>query len=433
MEIYREIFQFSLGIGESFHKSQIITNNYQNINEIKEETFKARNKSQIIKIYNQLATKLFKQIYFYNYNPRTLVLILKTKKNKLYKRIADKETLFDSYDSIVNTGTKIIEQICNTIPENELLEFNKMTVYFDNIIKLDTIDRNIWEELHENDITEIRIKTNKVCFWNNFLNSKSKEEQKIQSKSVDNNDGNNDIKESEKKKTKKLTSKSINEINKFSKKANLDLLGLNEEPNAIDNEIIENNNYDDNNDSILLNEKYANYPYKIVELINNIREDPVGYADIIEQSIQNIVLEEDKDDPTIKRLIYKKKIKVALTTGEKAFQEAIEYLRTLSPLPPLEFSQEKCIPLPNTEEELNNPSFLKSQVKILREQTRIDVFYKDLIKIPEISGLLMIVDDTNKNAGKKRRALLSNELKYIGVSSKFIGRTFVAYFSFSKE
>ena len=225
--IYREIFQFSLGIGESFHKSQIITNNYQNINDIKEETFKARNKSQIIKIYNQLATKLFKQIYFYNYNPRTLVLILKTKKNKLYKRITDKETLFDSYDSLVNTGTKIIEQICNTIPENELLEFNKMTVYFDNIIKLDTIDRNIWEELHENDITEIRIKTNKVCFWNNFLNSKSKEEQKIQSKSVDNNDGNNDIKEGEKKKTKKLTSKSINEINKFSKKANLDLLGLN--------------------------------------------------------------------------------------------------------------------------------------------------------------------------------------------------------------
>ena len=72
-------------------------------------------------------------------------------------------------------------------------------------------------------------------------------------------------------------------------------------------------------------------------------------------------------------------------------------------------------------------------MKVLREQTRIDVFFKDLIKIPEISGLLMIVDDTNKNAGKKRRALLSNELKYIGVNSKFIGRTFVAYFSFSKE
>ena len=247
--------------------------------------------------------------------------------------------------------------------------------------------------------------------------NKSDEEQEIDKKGLE--DGN--------------LEKAENDFNSNFKKSNLDLLGLDDQINPNDNEIIENNNYDDNNDEFLLNEKYANYPYKIVELINNIREDPVGYADIVEQSIQNIVLEEDKEDPSIKHLIYKKKIKVALTTGEKAFQEAIDYLRTLSPLPPLEFSQEKCIPLPNTEEELNNPSFLKSQVKVLREQTRIDVFYKDLIKIPEISGLLMIVDDANKNAGKKRRALLSNELKYIGVSSKFIGRTFVAYFSFSKE
>ena len=247
--------------------------------------------------------------------------------------------------------------------------------------------------------------------------NKSEEEQEIDKKGLE--DGN--------------LEKAENDFNSNFKKSNLDLLGLDDQINPNDNEIIENNNYDDNNDEFLLNEKYANYPYKIVELINNIREDPVGYADIVEQSIQNIVLEEDKEDPSIKHLIYKKKIKVALTTGEKAFQEAIDYLRTLSPLPPLEFSQEKCIPLPNTEEELNNPSFLKSQVKVLREQTRIDVFYKDLIKIPEISGLLMIVDDTNKNAGKKRRAFLSNELKYIGVSSKFIGRTFVAYFSFSKE
>jgi len=247
--------------------------------------------------------------------------------------------------------------------------------------------------------------------------NKSEEEQEIDKKGLE--DGN--------------LEKAENDFNSNFKKSNLDLLGLDDQINPNDNEIIENNNYDDNNDEFLLNEKYANYPYKIVELINNIREDPVGYADIVEQSIQNIVLEEDKEDPSIKHLIYKKKIKVALTTGEKAFQEAIDYLRTLSPLPPLEFSQEKCIPLPNTEEELNNPSFLKSQVKVLREQTRIDVFYKDLIKIPEISGLLMIVDDTNKNAGKKRRALLSNELKYIGVSSKFIGKTFVAYFSFSKE
>ena len=214
------------------------------------------------------------------------------------------------------------------------------------------------------------------------------------------------------------------------KKNNIDLLGLNEQQNQNQNEVNENNNF---NEDIIQNEKYANYPDKIVELINNIREDPVGYADTVEQSIQDIVSEEDKEDPTIKRLIYKKKLKVALTKGEPAFHEAIEYLRSLSPLPPLEFSQEKCIPLPDTEEQLNDHTFLRNQVKALREKTKIDVFFKDLIKIPEISGLLMIVDDTIKNPGKKRKALLSKDLKYIGVNSKFIGKTFVSYFSFSRD
>ena len=214
------------------------------------------------------------------------------------------------------------------------------------------------------------------------------------------------------------------------KKNNIDLLGLNDQQNQNQNEVNENNDF---NEGVIQNEKYANYPDKIVELINNIREDPVGYADTVEQSIQDIVTEEDKEDPTIKRLIYKKKLKVALTKGEPAFHEAIEYLRSLSPLPPLEFSQEKCIPLPDTEEQLNDHTFLRNQVKALREKTKIDVFFKDLIKIPEISGLLMIVDDTIKNPGKKRKALLSKDLKYIGVNSKFIGKTFVSYFSFSRD
>ena len=34
--------------------------------------------------------------------------------------------------------------------------------------------------------------------------------------------------------------------------------------------------------------KYADYPEKMLSLINNIREDPVSYADIIEESIENI-------------------------------------------------------------------------------------------------------------------------------------------------
>ena len=226
---------------------------------------------------------------------------------------------------------------------------------------------------------------------------------------------------------------SPNDFNKnFNKEENL--LGY-------DNNVQENSNSQNNTNNLLKNAnipeldpnlKYMEYPQKIVELINNIREDPVSYADLIEDSIQYIVEEEDKNDSSNMRLIFKKKVKVALNKGESAFREAAQYLRTLSPVPPLEFSQDKCLPLPENEDELNDPNFLREQVKVIRQQTEVDVFFKDLIKIPEVSGLLMIVDDTNKNAGRKRLALLNKDLKYVGVSCKFIGKTFIAYFAFSK-
>ena len=226
---------------------------------------------------------------------------------------------------------------------------------------------------------------------------------------------------------------SPNDFNKnFNKEENL--LGY-------DNNVQENSNSQNNTNNLLKNSnipeldpnlKYVEYPKKIVELINNIREDPVSYADLIEDSIQYIVEEEDKNDSSNMRLIFKKKVKVALNKGESAFREAAQYLRTLSPVPPLEFSQDKCLPLPENEDELNDPNFLREQVKVIRQQTEVDVFFKDLIKIPEVSGLLMIVDDTNKNAGRKRLALLNKDLKYVGVSCKFIGKTFIAYFAFSK-
>ena len=202
------------------------------------------------------------------------------------------------------------------------------------------------------------------------------------------------------------------------------------QPQNLENQ--NNNIVQENENNIDYNLKYLDYPEKIVELINNIREDPVGYADLIEDSIKYITEEEDKDDPSRVRLIFKKKVKVALNQGEPAFKEAADYLRTLTPLPPLEFTQEKCIPLPENEEELKEPTFLREQVKKVREYTKIDVFFKDLIKIPEVSGLLMIVDDSNKGAGKKRMALLNKDLKYVGVSCKFIKKHFIAYLAFSK-
>jgi hypothetical protein len=62
-DMYKDIFLFSMGVGEVFHKKQIITNNEQNANDIKEMSFKNYKKSQIIKVYIKLADHLFRQIF----------------------------------------------------------------------------------------------------------------------------------------------------------------------------------------------------------------------------------------------------------------------------------------------------------------------------------------------------------------------------------
>ena len=185
-------------------------------------------------------------------------------------------------------------------------------------------------------------------------------------------------------------------------------------------------------DELDQNFNYEDYPLKILELINNIRRDPVGYANIIEDSIKYIFITTDKNSPINLRFIYSKNLRISLNRGKPIFREAAEYLRSLYPLPPLQFKTDICIPLPETEDDFKDPNFLSQQVAQVLKKTKVKVFFKDLIKIPEISALLMIVDDSSKNAGKRRLALLNKDLKYVGVTSKFIGKNFIAYFAFAK-
>ena len=169
------------------------------------------------------------------------------------------------------------------------------------------------------------------------------------------------------------------------------------------------------------------YPQKIISIINEIRSNPSLYSQKVEESIKNIkILKNNK-------IIYNNDVKVALNRGEEAFREAINVLKTTESMPPLRYNPQLCIPLPQNETELNDQNFLKEQVEKIRQRnTNIEIYYKDLIKIPEISVLLMIVDDNSKKTSKKRDTLLNKDFKYIGVNSKFIGKHFVAHFSFSR-
>ena len=186
-------------------------------------------------------------------------------------------------------------------------------------------------------------------------------------------------------------------------------------------------------------EKSIEYNNTLLNIINKIRENPFLYANEIEKSKKNIEIKKNiiKDERTglekeITKIIYKEKLKVALYRGEPAFSESIEILRNTNPLSPLQRNPNIIIPLPEFESQTKDSSYLRNTVSEMRKKVNIDIYYKDLIKYPEVSALLMIVDDNARNAGKKREAVLNREYKYIGISSRFYKKSFVAFLSFSK-
>ena len=171
----------------------------------------------------------------------------------------------------------------------------------------------------------------------------------------------------------------------------------------------------------------------IFEHINKLRTDPSYIIPEIESGMENITKEKNKKNPNEEKLIYKSKVKVALTKGKEAFEETISILKTVQPMAPLIFKENMCLAVPTTEEELKDKEFLKNGVSALRGQgVNIDNAWKDLVKDAETSFLLMVVDDSGKKAGMKRNDILNPSYKYVGISSTMIGKSFVAFCTFSK-
>ena len=63
----------------------------------------------------------------------------------------------------------------------------------------------------------------------------------------------------------------------------------------------------------------------------------------------------------------------------------------------------------------------------MNEGIKIKSFWRDIIKDPEISFLMMIVDDIGEKSGMRRKDLLDTNMKYIGISSVEINESFVCY------
>ena len=130
----------------------------------------------------------------------------------------------------------------------------------------------------------------------------------------------------------------------------------------------------------------------------------------------------------IGRFIYNDKIKIALTSGKKFFNEAIKFLQTVEPTDKLIFNPYLIVEMPKSEKEIKFKKDLELKAeKLMNEGIKIKSFWRDIIKDPEISFLMMIVDDIGEKSGMRRKDLLDTNMKYIGISSVEINESFVCY------
>ena len=164
----------------------------------------------------------------------------------------------------------------------------------------------------------------------------------------------------------------------------------------------------------------------IFEHINKIRTDPQSFIKNIEEAKAYIVRNQNN------KLIYKKNVKVSLSQGLLAFEEAISILKFSKPMDKLIFAPKLTVKLPTTEEDMLDKKYFKNEIKkMLQKGVPIQAYWRDIIKNPETSFLMMIVDDTGLKAGLKRKDILDPNMKYIGICSTTIGKHFVCFMTFS--
>ena len=165
-----------------------------------------------------------------------------------------------------------------------------------------------------------------------------------------------------------------------------------------------------------------NYSCYFLSQINKIRTEPQSFIGVIEDSKANII----KDH--LGRLIYNGKIKVCLNTGEAAFDEAIQFLKELEPMEPLIYNPQITINAPLNEDDILDKDDLNNKIKAMMNLGfNFRSYWRDVIKDPEISFLLMIIDDNGIKSGMKRKDILCPYVKYIGISSSEVNQNFVCY------
>ena len=177
------------------------------------------------------------------------------------------------------------------------------------------------------------------------------------------------------------------------------------------------------------NKKSFNYFCKFMfESINKIRANPQSFIMNLKNAINNIAYDKKGN------LYYNGNIKVALSKGKLAFEEAISFLEKARPMKPLIHKKELCVEIPEKQKDFKSGDYLRKKInKMVMKGISVRAFWRDIIKDPQINFLLMIVDDNFIRRGAKRKDILNPDMKYIGINSANMGDNFVCYTVLSDE
>ena len=155
----------------------------------------------------------------------------------------------------------------------------------------------------------------------------------------------------------------------------------------------------------------TDYVKKVFVLINKIRTSPSKFVTVIEQAEKYI------KEINGRKIFDGNGIKVSLNEGKTMFRDCAQYLKTLAPMEELNFCDDIVLECPTEESKIKDINIFKEKVLEKKEKTGIIAYFKDSVRIPEISVLLMLVDDAIKNPRKKRETLLNPNYKFIGISA----------------
>jgi hypothetical protein len=150
----------------------------------------------------------------------------------------------------------------------------------------------------------------------------------------------------------------------------------------------------------------------VFNLINKVRLNPSEFVSIIETASEKYI-----KDRNGRKIYDDSKIKVSLNEGKTMFQDCANYLKTLQPMEELMFCDDIVLQCPKDEQNIKDINYFRERLLEKKDKYGIEAYFKDSIRIPEISVLLMLVDDSARNPRKKRETLLNPKYKFIGISS----------------